>query len=66
MANSDVLTRLRYKYFSGRLIGEILSKSWIDSAIPVAALAVVLVLVALRSLRRSADREDVADGTPAH
>lgn len=45
MANSDALTRLRYRYFSGRLVGEILSKSWIDSAIPVAALVVVLAVM---------------------
>ncbi|MFI2567228.1 MFS transporter [Cellulosimicrobium sp. AB352] len=37
-----------------------------EVVVAAAALAVVLVLVALRSLRRSADREDVADGTPAH
>ncbi|GED10386.1 MFS transporter [Cellulosimicrobium cellulans] len=37
-----------------------------EVVVAAAALAVVLVLVALRSLRRSADREDVTDGTPAH
>lgn len=47
MTNSDALTRLRYRFFSGRLVGEILSKSWIDSAIPVAALAVVLLAMAV-------------------
>jgi ribose transport system permease protein len=46
MANSDALTRFRYRYFSGRLVGEILSKSWIDSAIPVAALVAVLLAMA--------------------
>src|SRR5690554_3356999 len=46
MANSDALTRLRYRYFSGRLVGEILSKSWIDSAIPVAVLVAVLLAMA--------------------
>ncbi|WP_411036373.1 ABC transporter permease [Shinella sp. BYT-45] len=46
MANSNALTRLRYRYFSGRLVGEILSKSWIDSAIPVAALLVVTIIMA--------------------
>lgn len=46
MTNSNALTRLRYRYFSGRLVGEILSKSWIDSAIPVAALLVVTILMA--------------------
>ena len=48
MANSTALTRLRHKYFSDRLVGEVLSKSWIDIAIPVAALLVtVLVMGAL-------------------
>jgi ribose transport system permease protein len=46
MNNSNALTRLRYKYFSGRLVGEILSKSWIDSAIPVLALLVTVALMA--------------------
>ncbi|HEV7247411.1 MAG TPA: SMP-30/gluconolactonase/LRE family protein [Shinella sp.] len=46
MTNSNALTRLRYRYFSGRLVGEVLSKSWIDSAIPVAALLVVTIIMA--------------------
>ena len=46
MTNNHALTRLRYRYFSGRLVGEILSKSWIDSAIPVAALLVVTIIMA--------------------
>jgi ribose transport system permease protein len=46
MANSNALTRLRYKYFSGRLVGELLTKSWIDSAIPVIALAVTVIILA--------------------
>jgi ribose transport system permease protein len=47
MANSNALTRLRYRYFSGRLVGEILSQSWIDSAIPVIALVVTTVIMAI-------------------
>lgn len=47
MASSEALTRFRYRYLSGRLVGEILSKSWIDSAIPVAVLAVVLVAMSV-------------------
>ncbi|WP_412065829.1 ABC transporter permease [Rhizobium sp. SYY.PMSO] len=46
MAQSKTLTQLRYRYFSGRLVGEILSKNWIDSAIPVAALLVVTIIMA--------------------
>lgn len=46
MADSNALTRLRYRYFSGRLVGEILSKSWIDSAIPVVALIATTVIMA--------------------
>lgn len=46
MADSNALTRLRYKYFSGRLVGELLTKSWIDSAIPVIALAVTVIIMA--------------------
>jgi len=45
MADSNALTRLRYRYLSGRLVGEILTKSWIDSAIPVIALVVTLVIL---------------------
>ena len=40
---ADALIRLRYRLLPDRLVGEILSKSWIDSAIP----ALVLVLVVL-------------------
>src|SRR5690242_13908226 len=47
MANSDKLIQFRHRYFSGRLVGEVLSKSWIDSAIPFAALIVVLVTMAV-------------------
>ncbi|MDQ0470529.1 ABC transporter permease [Labrys wisconsinensis] len=46
MAESNALTRWRYRYLSGRLVGEILSKSWIDSAIPVVALLVTAAVMA--------------------
>ena len=45
MADGNALTRLRYRYLSGRLVGEVLSKSWIDSAIPVAALVVTIAVM---------------------
>lgn len=45
MADGNALTRLRYRYLSGRLVGEVLSKSWIDSAIPVAALVVTVAVM---------------------
>ena len=45
MANSAALNRLRHKYFSDRLVGEVLSKSWIDIAIPAAALLATLVVM---------------------
>ena len=47
MAGGNALTQLRYRYLSGRLVGEILSKSWIDSAIPVIALAATIVVMSL-------------------
>ena len=42
MASRDYLSRLRYRLFPDHIVGEILSKSWIDTAIP--ALFLVLVL----------------------
>ena len=48
MYDEDRLTRLSYKYLPGHLIGEILSKRWIDNAIPFLALvATVLVFGSL-------------------
>ena len=39
---------MRYRWFSDRLVGEILSKSWIDNAIPTIALAATLgVMIAI-------------------
>ncbi len=34
MALTNSLKRLRYRYFPDHLLGELLSKSWIDNAIP--------------------------------
>lgn len=45
MEDSNALTQLRYRYFSGRLAGEILSKSWIDSTIPVIALLATVAVM---------------------
>ena len=47
MADGNALRAWRYRYFSGRLVGEILSKSWIDSAIPVIALALTIGVMAV-------------------
>lgn len=46
MTIRTALTDFRYKHFSGRLVGEVLSKSWIDSAIPVIALVVTTIIMA--------------------
>nr|WP_295466508.1 SMP-30/gluconolactonase/LRE family protein [Mesorhizobium sp.] len=42
--NSHTLTRLRYTYLPDHLIGEILSKRWIDNAIPVLTLALIIAV----------------------
>ena len=42
--NADALTRLRYRYFPDHLIGEVLSKRWIDN---VPALFFLVVVVAV-------------------
>jgi ribose transport system permease protein len=48
MAISETIVRIRYRWFSDRLVGEILSKSWIDNAIPTVALvATVGVMIAI-------------------
>jgi len=47
MASVSTLTRLRHRYLSGRLVGEVLSKSWIDSAIPVVALLATAAVMAV-------------------
>jgi len=44
---NDTLTRLRYRMFSDRMVGELLSKSWIDSAIPAFFLLIVVLAASL-------------------
>lgn len=39
----NTLTRLRYRYVPDHVLGEILAKTWIDNAIPVAILLVTLL-----------------------
>ena len=41
MASSESWTRWRYRYVPDKFVGEILSKSWIDTLIPVVILAAV-------------------------
>jgi ribose transport system permease protein len=40
----DVLTRLRYRYLPDHLIGEILTKRWIDNAIPFLVLIAAVIV----------------------
>ena len=40
----NVLAQLRYRYFPDHLIGEILTKRWIDNAIPFLVLVVAIVV----------------------
>ncbi|MET3616132.1 ribose transport system permease protein [Rhizobium aquaticum] len=48
MAAANTITKLRYRFIPDHVIGEILSKKWIDNAIPFLVLvAVVLVFGAL-------------------
>ncbi|MCB8882551.1 SMP-30/gluconolactonase/LRE family protein [Acidisoma cellulosilytica] len=42
MAQNDTLVRLRYRFLPDHLIGELLSKRWIDNAIPFIALVAVI------------------------
>src|ERR1700735_1829837 len=37
----DAVTRLRYRFWPGHLLGEILSKRWTETAIPVIVLLIV-------------------------
>ncbi len=47
MAAGDTITRLRYRVLSDRMVGELLSKSWIDSAIPAAVLLATVIAATL-------------------
>jgi len=42
----DALVRLRYRYWPDHLLGEILSKRWTETAIPVIVLLIVAVALA--------------------
>ena len=44
MASSDLLTRLRYRYLPDHVVGEILTKRWIDNAIPFLALVIAVAV----------------------
>ncbi|EAB6717601.1 ABC transporter permease [Salmonella enterica subsp. enterica serovar Virchow] len=44
MSQSGLLTRLRYRFVPDHIIGEILSKKWIDNAIPFLVLLVVVAV----------------------
>jgi ribose transport system permease protein len=59
-SGADVLTRLRYQYLPDHLIGELLTKRWIDNAIPflvliIAALVFGLLLPGFFSLTALSD-----------
>ena len=41
---AGLITRLRYKYVPDHLFGEILTKQWVDTAIPAVLLVVVLII----------------------
>src|SRR5690606_33696952 len=45
MASNDTLAYLRSRYLPDHLIGEILSKRWIDNAIPFSALVITVVVL---------------------
>ena len=42
MFNSETLTRLRYRYLPDHMVGEILTKRWIDNAVPFLALLITI------------------------
>ena len=44
-AAAGVWTQLRYRYLPDHLIGELLSKRWIDNAIPFLVLVVAVVVL---------------------
>ena len=42
METSDAFNRLRYKYWPDRAIGELLSKNWMETAVPLLVLVLVI------------------------
>ena len=47
MAQAGILTKLRYRFIPDHVIGEILSKKWIDNAIPFLVLVIVIAVFGL-------------------
>lgn len=47
MAQAGILTKLRYRFIPDHVIGEILSKKWIDNAIPFLVLLIVIAVFGL-------------------
>jgi len=43
-SSGDLLTRLRYRYLPDHVVGEILTKRWIDNAIPFLALVIAVAV----------------------
>jgi len=46
MESSDAFNRLRYKYWPDRAIGELLSKNWMETAVPLLVLVLVIAVFA--------------------
>ncbi|WP_283179679.1 hypothetical protein [Gemmobacter sp. 24YEA27] len=46
MSLSESLVRLRYRVLPDHVLGELLTKKWVDSAIPFAALVLVIAIFA--------------------
>ncbi len=53
MAASDRIVRWRYRYVPDHLLGEILTKRWVDNAIPLLILLAVAAVFGCRSSRIS-------------
>ena len=51
MSISDTITRWRYRAVPDHLLGEILSKRWVDNAIPVTILLISVVEIVTSGLR---------------
>jgi ribose transport system permease protein len=47
VASAGVVTKLRYRFVPDHVIGEILSKKWIDNAIPFLVLILVIAVFGL-------------------
>ena len=48
----DTLLRLRYRYWPDHLLGEILSKRWTETAIPVIVLLIITILLSIIIISR--------------